>query len=109
MASWVPNWGPPLKALERNDSIVSNGLQGSLNWDPQSHDAEGRELLGRPRLKIAVHQENYISIAFYIEWDMIVVTVFLSILNQMEIHLVQNGRKTVTTIISHSMRKELDV
>ena len=30
------------------------------------------------------HWENYISITFHIEWDMIVVTIFLSILNQME-------------------------
>ena len=37
-----------------------------------------------------VHWENYISISFHSEWDMIVVTVFLSLLNQMEFHLVQN-------------------
>ena len=37
-----------------------------------------------------VHWENYISISFPIEWDMIVVTVFLSILNYMEFHLVPN-------------------
>ena len=44
--------------------------------------------------------ENYVSISFHTEWDMIVVTVFLSILNQMEIHLVQKiERKTVSTII----------
>ena len=36
------------------------------------------------------HGENYISISFHIEWDMILVTVFLSILNQMEIYLIQN-------------------
>ena len=34
--------------------------------------------------------ENLISISFQIEWDMIVVTVFLSILNQLDFHLVQN-------------------
>ena len=33
---------------------------------------------------------NYISISFHIEWDMIVVTVFLSILIQMEFNLVKN-------------------
>jgi len=32
------------------------------------------------------------SISFHIEWDMIVVTVILSILNQMEIHLVRNRK-----------------
>ena len=41
----------------------------------------------------AVHWENYISISFYFEWDMIVVTVFLSILNQMEIQLAQNRKE----------------
>ena len=37
--------------------------------------------------------ENYISISFQIEWDMIVITVFLSILNQMEFSLVQNRKE----------------
>ena len=37
-----------------------------------------------------LHWENYTSNSFHIEWDKIVVTDFLSILNQMEIHLVQN-------------------
>ena len=37
--------------------------------------------------------ENYISISFQLELDMIVVTVFLSILNQMELHLVQNRKE----------------
>ena len=37
-----------------------------------------------------IHWENYISISFQIEWDVMMVTVFLSILNQMEFHLVQN-------------------
>ena len=39
------------------------------------------------------HWENYISISFHIEWDMIVVTVFLTIFNQMEFHLVQNWKE----------------
>ena len=52
--------------------------------------------------------ENYVSISFHIELDMIVVTVFLSILNQMKFHLVHKiERKTVTTIISHSIWKEI--
>ena len=37
--------------------------------------------------------ENYISISFHIEWDMIIVTVFFSIVNQMEFHLVQNRKE----------------
>ena len=58
----------------------------------------------------AVHWENYISISFQIEWGMVVVTVFLSILNQIEFHLVKKiERKTVTTTISHSIWKEMDI
>ena len=40
-----------------------------------------------------VQSENYISISFQIGWDMIVVTVFHSIMNQMEFHLVQNRKE----------------
>ena len=39
------------------------------------------------------HWENYISICFQIEWDMIMVTVFLSISNQMKFHLVKNWKQ----------------
>jgi len=31
--------------------------------------------------------------SFHIEWDIILVTVFLSILNQMELHLIQNRKE----------------
>ena len=41
----------------------------------------------------STHRENYVSISFHVEWDMIVVTVFLSILNQMEFLLYQNRKK----------------
>ena len=58
---------------------------------------------------VNVHWENYISMSFRIEWDMIVVTAFLLILKQMEFYLVQQiERKTVTTIISHAMWKEME-
>ena len=40
-----------------------------------------------------LHWENYTSNSFHIEWDMIVVTAFLSILNQREFHLVQNRKE----------------
>ena len=43
--------------------------------------------------KLRPHWENYISISFHIEWDMIVMTVFLSILNQMKYHLVKNQKE----------------
>ena len=45
------------------------------------------------RVYSRVHWENYISNSFQIERDMIVVTVFLLILNQIVIHLVQNRKK----------------
>ena len=41
----------------------------------------------------AIHWENYVSISFHIEWDMIVLTVFLLILNQMKINLDQNRKE----------------
>ena len=44
-------------------------------------------------LRGSVHWENYISNSFHIEWDMIMVTVFLSILNQMDFHVVQNQKE----------------
>ena len=40
-----------------------------------------------------IYWENYASNSFQIEWDMIMVTVFLSILNQMEFYLVQNRKE----------------
>ena len=55
-----------------------------------------------------VHWENYISISCHIDWDMNVVTVFFSILYQMDFHLVQIERKTVTTIISQSLWQEME-
>ena len=42
---------------------------------------------------IRLHWENYIFISFHIEWDMVVVTVFLSILNRMVFHLIQNRKE----------------
>ena len=45
-------------------------------------------------LNESVNWENYISVSFQSEWDMIVVTGFLSILKQIEFHLVQNRKKS---------------
>ena len=42
---------------------------------------------------VCTHGEKSVSISFHIEWDMIVVTVFISIENQMEFHLVQNRKE----------------
>ena len=61
----------------------------------------------RCRIHLRVHREN--SISFHSEWDMIVVTVFFSILNQMEFYLVQNQWKTVITIRIHSILKEMEI
>ena len=44
-------------------------------------------------LIMGLHWENYVSISFHTEWDIIVVTVFLSILNQMGFHLVKNQKE----------------
>jgi len=38
-------------------------------------------------------EKTICSISFQIEWDLIVVSVFLSILNQIEFHLVQNRKE----------------
>ena len=56
----------------------------------------------------AIYWENYVSISFHIEWDMILVTIFLSILNQMDSIWFKIENKTVTTIISHSLWKEME-
>ena len=63
------------------NTIVSRVLREALNW-PLSMQI-GTSLLD------SLHRENYVYISFHIEWDMIVGTVFLSILNHMEFHLVQ--------------------
>ena len=53
--------------------------------------------------------ENWYSISFQVEWDMILVTVFLSILWTKWISIwLKVEKKTVTTIISHSMWKEME-
>ena len=44
-------------------------------------------------LAVFVHWENYTSNSSHIEWDIIMMTVFLSILNQMEFYLVQNRKE----------------
>ena len=38
-------------------------------------------------------EKNYISISFQIEWDMITLKVFLSILSEMEFYFVQNRKE----------------
>ena len=42
---------------------------------------------------MSVHWKNCVSISSQIKWDMIVVTIFLSILNQIEFNLVQNRKE----------------
>ena len=48
---------------------------------------------GTPETSSYIHWENSIFISFQIEWNMIVVTDFLSNLNQMEFYLVQNRKE----------------
>ena len=61
-------------------------------WQRLCHGQRWRHLQavrhqGRPG---GIFSLNFFIGSFQIEWDMIVVTVFLSILNQMEVNLVQN-------------------
>ena len=49
--------------------------------------------------------ENYTSNSFHIEWDMITVTVYLSILNQMEFHsCIISNRNQIVFIIFRLIR-----
>ena len=65
----------PLKRLDHHSNIVLRGWSGSLAWAPIMPRHSGCNVIS------SGHRENYRSISFQIEWDMIVVTVFLSILN----------------------------
>ena len=58
---------------------------------------------------LKVHWENYTSNSFHIEWDMIMGTVFLSIWTKLNSIWFKIERKTVITIISHSMWKEMEI
>ena len=61
----------------------TEGFRGALNWAPlMPRDASLSDSYKSDRwrfscLAVFLHWENYISISFHIEWDMIVVTVFL--------------------------------
>ena len=48
--------------------------------------------LTRLRRDLCVHWEKSYSISFHIEWDMMMVTVFLSIWNRLDFQLVQNRK-----------------
>ena len=72
------NIGEQLKPPENTQSSQHNGRFFPYEWAPW----RGWLCFYRP------HWGNYISISFQIEWNMIVVTVFLPILNQTEFHLV---------------------
>ena len=84
--NWGPSWNPPPRH-HSTSTIVLRGLMEALNWSPiMPRDTS----LSDSQCKIfqagqwgfsfrQMHWENYISFSFHIEWDMIVVTVFLSI------------------------------
>ena len=74
-----------LKPFEHDGSMVPRGLRRSLNLVPIMPKTD----VNFSHFSFVEHWENYISIYFHIEWNMIVVTVFLSILSQMDFHLVQ--------------------
>ena len=78
-------WYPP----DHHNAIVLRGFRGALDWVPiMPWDANLS--VHQCNFWQSVHWKNYTSISFHIEWDMIVCTVFLSILNQIEFHLVHN-------------------
>ena len=79
---------PTLKNTEKTG--MYGGFQGALNWvSLMPRDAS----LSDSNKSVGGGLLNYISISFQIEWDMIVVTGFLSIFNQMDFHLVQNRKE----------------
>ena len=81
-----------LKSSVHHSTIVPRGLRGHLIIQRPVSRRKLRRFIGK------------FSVADFTVNFMIVVTVFLSILNLMDFHLVQKvERKTVTTIISHSI------
>ena len=82
-----------------DSAVMYGGFRGALNWVPlMPRDASLSDSYKSDRwrfscLAVFLHWEKHISNSFHIEWDMIKVTVFLSILNQMEFHLVQNRKE----------------
>ena len=110
---------PPSNVLFAHLILNNQGLFNSDNFlsgrgvtRVNIFNKEARPLFVLPgkQLPSDVHWKNFISISFHIEWDMIVMTVFLPILNQMEFHSVQNRKEnSVITIISHWMWKEMKI
>ena len=72
--------------MEPNEISLSSKANGSQSLRSCSVQSERKF----ESVSLSVHLDNYISISFQVEWCMIVVTDFLSILNQMDFHLVQN-------------------
>ena len=88
------NWG----GIRANHRLLQPSTypvnQGQLRWS-RSHQRQPRGNQGQQEARYktefilhSLHWENYFSISFHIEWNIIVVTVFVLILNQMEFHLV---------------------
>ena len=87
-SSWDPNHATMKPLGEYHNRVVYRGVKGgALNYSPIMLKCVSHCKF------LPVHWENYISISFQIEWDMVVVTVFFSIFNQMEFHVVQNRKK----------------
>ena len=94
--------GSPIKGPSKPlNTIVlywSGVFMGARNWVPMMPiDASSLSdnyslFFFQSRLYMIIHWKNYTSISVHIEWDMIVVTVILSILNRMEFHSVQNRK-----------------
>ena len=58
-----------------------------------SFSSLGETIQKRSLLSTLRTEKTSFIFSFQIEWDMIVVTVFLSILNKMEFHMVQNRKE----------------
>ena len=84
---FLSNWN----GYDRGDSFPFDFEPNSNPFGSKSKEKLSLRLY--TRLLFQIHWENSYYISFQIEWDMIVVTVFLSILNQMEFYLVQNRKK----------------
>ena len=70
------------KVGKNNEILYSDNIRWTRTW------TKGFMLLSN-----LPHWEDYISLSFQIEWDMIVVTVFLSILNQIDFPLAKNRKE----------------
>ena len=102
-------WWPPKPLGFIFPRCYGSFQEGYVDGGPSMLSIESLEALGSVYTMIVVLWENYISISFHIEWDMIVVTIFLSIFWTRLNSIWFRKSKTVPTIISHSIWKEVEI